>query len=165
MRFRLRVLTAAQGADLHARPMPYAFKGVDDPYRPDVIGTSLPLTLVGDRATRVERAQLLGMRAEAVLDKAKSLIALEASTGYSTFIEASRQAEQLKPAVKAGADLTALLRPLDPPRATYEQKLRAEFETAQVQALYNEAVFRRLIALANLERITAGGVKAHYPGR
>ena len=165
LRFRLRGLTAAQGADLHARALPYAFKGVDDPYRPDVIGTALPLTLVGDRTTRVERAQLLGMRSEAVLEKARALVALEASTGYSTFVEASRQAEQLKPAVKAGADLNALLRPLDPPRATYEQKLRAEFETAQVQALYNEAVFRRLIALANLERITAGGVKAHYPGR
>ncbi len=49
--------------------------------------------------------------------------------------------------------------------ASLQQMLEAQEEAAKGKAAYNEAVYKRIAALANIERITAGNIKVNYPGR
>ena len=48
---------------------------------------------------------------------------------------------------------------------TKEGILTTEVSVAQTFANYNQALYDQLVALANLERITAGGVRVNFPGR
>jgi hypothetical protein len=49
--------------------------------------------------------------------------------------------------------------------ATLKELLESQEDAAKGSAAYNEAVYKRIAALANIERITAGGIKVNYPGR
>lgn len=156
--------TFAAGADIHAQPVPQGHANGE--YRPWAVGIEMPTTFVGCRNDRVQRAMELSARAAAVVDKTRNLIVLETEDAYLKWKQASRQASQL-------ATLTAKAKKVfNKTKASYElakakidELLRAQGAYAQVQAEYNEALYQQALALAALERITAGGYVPPYRPR
>ena len=68
-------------------------------------------------------------------------------------------------AAKSGRDLIERLREAAGGAPTKEEAITAEVGSAQAFAAYNEALHDQIVALADLERITAGGVRVNFPGR
>ncbi len=167
IRFRFRVETFASGADIHTRHIPAGSK--DGEYRPDAIGPEMPVTLFGDRASRSQKSWELVTRSQAVLEKTMNLVTLEAEDAWIAYFYAGDSMTLAKKQAAAGkANLTALREVAGDKvdkKATLQELLEAQEEAAKGQAAFNEAVFQRISALANIERISAGGIKINYPGR
>jgi len=167
VRFRFRVQTFAAGGDIHARTIPSGSK--DGDYRPDAIGPEMPTMMVGNRQTRSERAWALATRSEAVLEKTKNLVALEAENAYIEYHYAGLSMEKAKKQADSANSNLMTLKEVAGDQVTtataLQQLLEAQEEAAKGQAAYNEAVYQRISALANIERITAGGIRVNYPGR
>jgi outer membrane protein TolC len=149
--------TFAAAGDIHSRQVP---QGVaDGEYRPGAVPPEMPVMLAGSRANRMERARSLSARAAAVADKTRNLIALEAEDAYLRWQEASRKLPSTKLAATRGDTLAENLRR----DFTAEQKVKVEdvisnqVLAAQARAQHNEALYQQILALAALERITAGG--------
>jgi outer membrane protein TolC len=152
----LTVRTFAAVADIHSRPIPQGVANKE--YRPGAIGLDMPTTLAGHREDRVRRARDLSARAAAVVEKTRNLIALELD---DTFLKWRGGAQRLRvlantPA-KAGAVLKATEARFEIGSVPGEDMIRAKTLESQVQAEYNEALYQHALALAALERITAGG--------
>jgi hypothetical protein len=117
--------------------------------------------LVGTRAERVKHAEDLKARAEAVVEVTRNLIALEAEDVFLRWEEASLASRQAREAADTGdklandlsKQLAAAL------RVKVEEVINAHVLAAQARSQYNEFVFRQLVALTDLERITAGAFK------
>jgi len=165
--FRLRTQTFAVGADIHSRPIPPGSK--DGDYRPDAMGPEMPTHFFGDRKTRTQRAWELAARSRAVLQKTTDLVVLEADNALIDFNEAGKTMAIALRQANAGKNNVKRLQEVAGEKvssaATLESLLEGQGTSARGQAAYNEAVYKRIVALANLERITAGGVKVNYPGR
>jgi outer membrane protein TolC len=149
--------TFAAVSDIHARPIPLGISNGE--YRPGATGIDMPTALAGPRSSRVDRAHDLGARADAVVNKTHNLIALEAEDAYLKWEEADRKIPQTKDAAEAGARLSKNAH--DDFGAGQNVKideiLMAEVLAGQAKASYNEALYQQLIALAGLQRVTAGG--------
>jgi outer membrane protein TolC len=164
LKFRFKASTAATGADVHTRSIPQGTR--DGEYRPDAFGPEYPALIVGSREARVYRAQLLAERADAVLEKTRNLVALEARNGHSRWVESSRKVKDLKPGVEAGDALSKSLKELiEGRKRDLKMEVEAQGLSAEVSAAYNEALYHQIQALAAIERITAGGIRVNYPGR
>jgi outer membrane protein TolC len=155
--------TFASGADIHAHPVPQGISNHE--YRPGATGLEMPSNLVGPRASRVEHARDLSVRAAAVVDKTRNLIALEAEDMFFKWEEASRRVPQSKIAQETGNNLAK------DTRADYRQNLvkieevlTNEALAAQAAAAYNEALYNLVVAVADLQRVTAGGFNAGFGG-
>lgn len=156
------VRTFAAGADIHARPVPPAIEDANL-YRPGALAPEMPTILVGSKCERQERAQNFADRAAAVAQKTHNLIALEAEEAYWRWAEGKGRIRETFQAAAAALVLQ------DP---KVEQGLELEpVETirnlvfaAQGRAAYNEALYQYLLALASLERVTAGGFCAGLSG-
>lgn len=155
--------TFALGADIHAKEIPAPSRGTE--YRPGGIIPEMPTQLVGSKYDRVCRAMAFARRAEAVYDKAHNLILLEAETAYLDFESAARRLE-------IATDQFALSKRIqDQARAAAEftkakdQLVLAEVEASRAQSGYLEAVYQYLLALAALERVTAGAIRPSFPDR
>jgi hypothetical protein len=160
--------TFASGADIHAFPIPPATLGTT--YRPGGISIEMPPMMTGHRSDRVEQATELSGRAEAVADRTRSLIALEAEDAFIRWQETGMEAHQLRLAAE-NADVynQKLLERFDrhPEKAgisnpTIEDLVLAGAGVGSLRAQVNEARFNHLVALALLERVTAGGVCANF---
>jgi len=154
--FRRQVKTFASGADLHARPIPTGEANGD--YRPGAIGLEMPPMLAGRKGDRIARAYSLSVRAGAVVDKTENLIVLEAEATFLKWREAAAKMKVLKnaPALAKGIADNVQKRFFDK-KASPEELLRTQTQVSQTQAQYNEAEYQHALALAALERVTAGG--------
>lgn len=156
--------TLASGADIHAKEIPAPNRGAD--YRPGGILPEMPTQLVGSKYDRVCRAMAFARRAEAVYDKAHNLIVLEAESAFYDFdLAAQRLAvstqqfnliEKLEE--QARGELATIIKAKD-------QLVQAEVTAAKARSDYTEAVYTYLLALAALERVTAGGIRPNFPDR
>lgn len=162
-RFTLMGTTYANAADIHARPIPGAQREPD--YKPGAIGPEMPDRLLGRKDTRAATASLYAERARAAAEQARSLVGLEAEVGYSRWVEAEQKVKDAKVAAKAGRELIDRLREAAGGVETKEQVLLNEVASARAFAALNEALWEQIVALANLERITAGGIRVNFPGR
>jgi hypothetical protein len=119
---------------------------------------------VGSKADRQDRARDFSQRAQAVADKVRGLIALDATNAWLKYHEARQKVAQTREAKTAGENLAKNT------RADFraDQKVRVddvltnEVLSAQGRSAYNEALYQLLVALADLERATAGGFCAHF---
>lgn len=162
--FRRAVPTLASGADIHAREVPMTNRGKD--YRPGAIVPEMPPQLVGSKYDRVCRAMAYSQRAEAVFEKACNLIILEAETAFFDFETAAERVQINKSKYEFGKDLMDRTREnIENLKADKAQLVQSYSIAARAQADYVESVYQYLLALAALERITAGGVCPQFPGR
>jgi len=163
IRCRLRSFTAAAGSDVHSHIVPQGSR--EGEYRPDAIPPEYPALLVGPRSNRVARAEALSMRAEAVYEKTRDLVTLEAENGFYRWEESSQKVVALKDAATGGRDLRDRNRKDGNGKFTDEKLIADEALIARTLADYNEALYSQLVNLAALERITAGGIRVNFPGR
>jgi outer membrane protein TolC len=165
-RFRLRMDTFASGADIHSRALPSGMQNGD--YRPGAVGPEMPARLVGSRSTRYQRASELETRSQAVLEKTRNLVTLEAENAFVDYEAAVSTVAEAKIEVDRANQNYMILRPADgqvSKAADLRNVLEAHGTLAKSQADLNEAVYHRITALAAIERITAGGIKVNYPNR
>lgn len=159
--FAMKVGTFAGGSDIHATPIPQGVaNGV---YRPGAFGLEMPPMLVGRKDDRVAHAADLSQRAAAVVDKAQNLVALETEDSYLKWAEAKEKLGVLTAArPKAAAVADKIYTRLNEGNANGSDYIQATTLVDQIQAQANEALYLHALALAGLERITAGGYRV-YP--
>src|SRR5262249_9168988 len=101
-------------------------------------------------------------RAQAVVDVTRNLILLEAEDAFVRWEETSLQLAGAKEAAETAAklaedlskDYTAGF------KVRVEEVVNAYALLAQARSQYNELLYRHILALADLERVTAGGFHA-----
>ena len=162
---RISVRTFATGGDIHARPVPQGYHNAD--YRPSAVGLEMPAMLFGHRADRVHQAQELSARAQAVVEKTRNLITLEAE---NTFLLWQQAAEQIDKTSQAADKATRLGKNTQRDFAGNQNVrvrdvLDALVLSAEARRANNEALYRQLLALADLQRVTAGGFILGLDGR
>ena len=131
-------------------------------YRPGAVPPEMPTLLAGSRADRVKRAQSFNARAQAVAETTRNLIVLEAEDAFLRWEEAALQIQDAREAADAGdkladdvsKDFTAGL------RVKVEDVINSRVLASQARSQYNEYLYRQILALADLERITGGAFSA-----
>ena len=161
--FKRVVPTFASGADLHAKEIPQTLRAKD--YRPGAIIPEMPVQLVGSKYDRVDRAMFYSQKAEAVYEKVRGLIILEAQDAYFQFANANLKLIYAKKQLDLAND--AQQRIVENAESTKEkdQVVQGYITTSTVKSDYVKAVLEHIQALAALERITAGGIQPAFPGR
>jgi outer membrane protein TolC len=157
--FRLRpqVRTFASSSDIHAKSLPTGLRNGE--YRPAAVGIEMPANVAGSRESRMEQMQAYSARADAVVDKTRKLITLEAEDAFETWLESERQVEANREAARLSKLLAERTRN-NVSNIKKEDILQTDILAGQAQAAYNEALYHQILSLANLERITAGGFNA-----
>ena len=154
--------TFGQGADVHSKPIPQGVANGE--YRPGAIGLEMPAMLAGRKANRVERANDYNNRALAVVDKTNNLVALEVEATYLKWLEAAEKVQGLAEAPRIASQITEKVKKqFDKGNASGEAILRAQGMEEQIAAAYNEGLYLHALALAALERVTAGGYHLTQP--
>jgi outer membrane protein TolC len=151
-----RMETFASGADIHSSQVPEASYGKE--YQPGAVPPEMPDVLVGSRAERMKHALDLHCRACAVVEVTRNLIALEAEDAFLRWETAVLQLAQTREAAETGdkmadevgKDFTAGL------KVKVDEVINARVLAAEARGQYNEFLYKEIIALADLERITAG---------
>jgi outer membrane protein TolC len=152
-----KMQTFAAGSDIHARQVPQGVHNSE--YRPGAVAPEMPGMLVGSRSERMEHARALYARAGAVTATTRNLIALEADDAFLRWEEASGEASAARQAADAGdklaneqnKDFVAGL------KVKVEDVVNAQVLAAQARSQYNDFLYHQVLALADLERVTAGG--------
>ena len=155
-KIKKRVMTFAMGADIHSRAVPQGV--INGDYRPGAIGLDVPPMLFGKRDSRVARAQDIHDRTAFVVEKAENLVMLEVEVYYLKWKQASGQIKTLEGSLK----LASKVAETQAQRFTQqviggEEYVRAQALRDQTQAEYNDALYQHALALAGLQRSTAGG--------
>ncbi|MBY0227843.1 MAG: hypothetical protein K2W96_01050 [Gemmataceae bacterium] len=148
--------TFAAGGDLHSTSTPP--EGMDE-YRPAPIVPEMPVKLSGSKSARVQAARLYAAKATEVRIGAERLIELRATAAWETIREKRRKLEAVEKRVGDRAERAekALAAPPGAGRAALLQEgILALLALADVEA----ARFEHLIALMDLERLTAGAFRA-----
>jgi outer membrane protein TolC len=151
--------TFAASADIHAQPVPPGSYGEN--YRPGAIPPEMPAMLNGSRGDRAEQARLYAARAKAVADKTRQLVALEAEQAYFRWLEARNREKHYRSAVPLAerqfdrAKKRTQLKDL--PAGSIDDFLYFGQQHNEVRIEANLARYQKLLALAILERVTAGG--------
>jgi outer membrane protein TolC len=162
--FRRVVPTLASGADIHAKDIPQTIRTATE-YRPGAILPEMPTQLVGSKYDRVCRAMAFAQKAEAVYEKARNLIIVEAESTFLDFELASEKLTYAKQQFEISKDVQQRVVSQQDSTKAKDQLLLAEVEAAKAQSSYLQAVQEYLLALAALERVTAGGIRPAFPGR
>jgi outer membrane protein TolC len=164
------VPTFASGSDIHATQVPAGIR--DHLYRPAAIPPEMPTNLVGSKEDRVAQAHALADRAHAVVEKTRSLITLEVEEAYYNWMAACRQLPELRQGWEAARNIPRQLRSAtrnapkelrDPDFTEIPQELFYPFRfdggrlLTDLQTETNRALYDYLLAVAALERATAGG--------
>jgi len=153
--------TFAQGSDIHAQPIPQGI--MNGEYRPGAIGIEMPTMLFGRRQDRIARADDLSQRAGAVVDKTYNLVSLETDNGYLKYVEARERLTRLAGVLpKADKLKDRAYKRLESGTGTGGEYILAATTVDTIQGQYNEQLYLHALALAGLERITAGGYRI-YP--
>lgn len=159
---KFKVPTFASATDLHADQIP---QGINDgEYRPGAVGLQMPPVLVGARCDRVERARHLDDRAESVVEKTRNLILLETEEAFLRWQEGFRKTLHYRKAADDGEAIADNYKSdyLKNGVGTYKDALDARILATQVRIQAIEAAYRYDLALAALQRITAGGFCAGF---
>ena len=127
--------TFASGADIHAHVLPAA--QYDPEYRPGPVGPEMPANLIGSRHERQDQAEAYHARGEAVAEKTRNLIALEAEDAYLRWAQYDTEAKKLAEAAKGFDDYAGdLSHKFDPQKAGYptvDDVLNAQQKATQVR--------------------------------
>ncbi len=161
--FKIQTKTFAAGADVHSRPIPQGIANHE--YRPYAIGLEMPVFMIGKRLDRVDRTAELNARAGAVVEKTTNLVWLDAEAAFSKWQEAVGRIGHLakaRPLAKKVADLEA--KRFNDKAVAVDDLIRSRTLEEQLRAQYNEALYQHALALAGLERVTAGGLRPTYAG-
>ena len=94
-----------------------------------------------------------------MVEKTRKLITLEAENEFDKWLEADRQVEANREAAKLSKLLAERMRN-NIANIKKEDILQVDVIAGQAQAAYNESLYHQILALANMERITAGGFNA-----
>jgi hypothetical protein len=156
----LEVSTFAAFGDIHSEVVPEA--DYHEAYRPGAVPMAMPVTVGGRRSSRVQLVGQYADRNAAAADKARALIALQAEEAYLRWQQARTQLRLRREAQDIAAGM------LDRLTADFNKGARIVIETllansflaALAEAEYNEVLFDKLVALLNLERVTAGGFRS-----
>jgi outer membrane protein TolC len=154
--------TFAFAGDIHSQPIPAGIHNTE--YRPGAITVEMPAHLVGCRKDRVAQAEALHARGHAVVEKTRNLVALEAEDTYLKGLEAARKLIHYRDAAdRARQNVDKLREDLKPNAPTTpEHVLNAGALASELRVRTNEALHQYLLALAALERVTAGGFCAGF---
>jgi outer membrane protein TolC len=157
--------TFASGSDIHVRPVPTGSYGLE--YVPAAVAPEMPTQLAGSRSARIQQAHDYADRADAVAQKTRNLIVLEAENAYRLWREKSASATRLQ---KAHAEAEKYAGPLspgsigerfDPERERYpslDVVLQSGLSATRLHVDSLRTWFESLAALAMVERVTAGGI-------
>ncbi|MSQ94543.1 MAG: TolC family protein [Gemmataceae bacterium] len=153
--------TFSSGADIHVQPIP---QGVfNNVYRPGAIGLEMPGQLAGRKGDRQARASDLSRRADAVLDKTTNLVSLDVEAQYLKWQEAVDQIQSLKDVYDIAQGLPAeVYKIVQGKDLTGGAIIQANLTAVLVRTQLNEELHIHALALAGLERATAGAFKV-YP--
>ncbi len=152
--------TFASGGDIHAKSIPQGVQNGE--YRPGGFGIEMPAQLAGRRADRVARAAALHQRANAVVDKTTSLVALDTEAQFLKWQEAAEGVEDLSSVIAMALQLVKDVQALDPTQFTSGAVIQANITSVMVRTQLNDAKHMHALALAGLERATAGAFRI-YP--
>ena len=152
-----RMQTFAAGSDIHGSQVPQGTSNSE--YRPGAVPPEMPGMLAGSQAERMQQARLLQGRSETVLATTRNLISLEAEDAFLRWRQAERQAEKAEEATVAGEKLAEELSKdfTAGQKVKVEDMVNVSVVAAQAQSQWNEFRYKQILALADLERITAGG--------
>lgn len=155
-----KVETFAVGGDLHSRPVSQEVR--EGSYRPGAIAPEMPAMLVGCQLERVIHARALNARAIAACDKARNLIILETEDAFLRWEEASQKIVRVRRAFTSGDRLADNLGKdfAAAQKIKVEEVINAQVLAAQARSQYLEFLHQQILALADLERATAGGFSA-----
>jgi outer membrane protein TolC len=155
-----RMETFAAGSDIHGSPVP--LEEHNDIYKPGGIFPEMPTLLVGQRGEREKRASSFHARAEALVEGTRNLISLEAEDAFLRWEDASLEGKAAREATESGEQLAEdLSRDFNARlKVKVEDVVNARVLAAQARSRYNEALYHQILALADIERITAGGICA-----
>jgi outer membrane protein TolC len=155
---RKRLETFAAGSDIHSRPVPLGDH--NEEYKPGGILPEMPTLLVGSRHERVQHARDLHARAEAVVEGTRNLVALEAEDAFLRCDEATLQVAAAREAADAGDQLADDLTKdfTSGQKVRVEEVVNARVLGSQARSRYNEYLYRQILAIADVERITGGAV-------
>ena len=161
-RFGLQVNTFASGTDLHSTAIPHAIRNGE--YKPGATAPEMPSNLFGSRTDRVSRAIDFSRRQDSQYEQVASLVKLDAINGYLTWKRTSDQMVEAKLRFDAGKELAELTKQ-NTGNVTQVELLQNFVQSGLAQSDYLEAVYEHVKSMIALERITAGAVKAGFPGR
>lgn len=150
--------TYAAASDIHAKQIPQGVANGN--YSPGAFHPEMPVFLVGTRPERVQRASDFAQRSQAVVDKSQNLIALDVEAAYLKWKEAAEKIRNLRNAPDSAAKIYGKVRGrFDTGSVSGEELLRAQTLEDYARSQYTEAQFNHILALAALERSTAGGYR------
>ncbi|MGE3809559.1 MAG: TolC family protein, partial [Gemmataceae bacterium] len=149
--------TGASSSDIHAQEVPLGEHNGD--YRPGAVALEMPVTMFGLRRQRVAWAEALSGRADAVAVKTRNLIRLDAINAYLRWEETAKELVIRAEAADVGRRLAKRITTnlADNAQNAVEFLVTHSGVAARSQARYNEALYNYVLALADLERVTAGG--------
>lgn len=159
----VKVDTFASGSDLHARHLPAPIRNGE--YRPGVVVPEMPNQLVGRVDDRVARACDYVRRMEAMHDGVVRLVRTEVVNTFLDWQAAGEQVKDTRERHERQQKLVEKSRAAAAAKMDPELLVRNESLASQAQARYVEAVYRQVLALIALERVTGGGVVPPFPGR
>jgi hypothetical protein len=166
LRFRRTVPTLGSASDIHSRLLPPGSRDPDKDYRPEPIPPEMPPQVVGSKQDRVDRVLAYSHRADAVFEKARNLIILEAEKSYYDYERASKQLSASRDANdEAMKALDLISKQFSEPKAPKDLLLMGFAQSSKAIANHFEATFNYLQMLAALERVTAGGIRPAFKGR
>ncbi len=151
--------TFGMGSDPHATPIPQGI--FNNEYRPGAIGIEIPPMLAGRKADREQRASDLSGRAGAVVDKTNNLVSLDVEAQYLKWKEAVTAVRDLSGIQQIARELPERARLLEND-FTSSAVIQASITSIMVRTQLNDALHMHALALAGLERATAGAFRI-YP--
>ena len=157
---RPNMRTFASGSDIHAKLIPSGDVGGLE-YRPAMVGPEMPPSLTGSREARMQQARDYYQRSQAVAAKAHNLILLEVEDLYRRWLDKSRKAAHLEVAYRESLTFSEKMKESFnrrmPSYPNVDEVVNAGLVTTRLQLEWKEAHYQSLLALAALERATAGG--------
>jgi outer membrane protein TolC len=155
--FGLRNPTFAAAGDVHSKMVPQSIHNGE--YRPGGFAPEWPTILVGNRNDRTARAEALTGRSAAVVDKAVSLVSLDVEAQYFKWQEAITEVQELSAIQDLARGLPARIEKLNPGDFTSRAIIDANVTAITVRTQLNDALHMHALALAGIERATAGAFR------
>ena len=157
----LQSKTFAWSGDIHAKPIPQGI--FNNEYRPGAIGLEMPPFLGGRKADRVDRASALNQRASAVVDKTQNLVSLDVEAQFLKWQEAVEDIQNLREIYDTAQKLPdQVLKLMQGKDLTGMAIIQSNMVAIQVRTQLNDEMHIHALALAGLERATAGAFRV-YP--
>jgi hypothetical protein len=153
--------TFAQSSDIHVQPVPQGI--MNGEYRPGAFAPEYPSLLAGRKSDRAQRARFLDERMSAVVDKAENLVSLDVVAQYLKWQESVEDIQQLRSVYELAQKLPDQVQKLMQGKdLTGVAIIQSNMTAIQVRTQLNDEMHIHALALAGLERATAGGFRI-YP--